>query len=328
MVRLQVDKDYPFQRSLDFPLTSEQLSPLDPRCERVQFSNYQFDRPPEEADFGRLAEFLRQYPDIALRIYGSGGTIRDLDFLRHFRFLEKFECDVFTLDSLDGLGYLPPTLKSLYLGQTRKRTFTLRFLEQFPSLQELFIEKHSIDFDAIGSLKHLQRLTLRSVTVSSLALLTRLPRLWSLDIKLGGIRYLEDLRHLRGLKYLELWRILGLEHLEPVSDLVGLQYLFLEDLTHVQNLPSLTQMSQLRRLHIDGLRNLRDLSPIMGAQALEELIVWDAPHLRPEDFEILRGHPSLQRASIGTGSIRRDGEIRQMLGVDEFKRMKEDFEYR
>lgn len=319
--------DTPSLRTLEFPLTNEQLAPLDPRCKIVQCTKHSWSSLPTEKDWARLSDFLRGYPRVALRVFGHDGPVRDLDFLRHFPSLEHFACDVYQLDGFTGLGYLPKTLKSLHLGQTKKRSFSLKFLERFPNLEDLFIEGHTKDFEMIGSLANLRRLTIRSVSVPSLDSLKQLPRLWSLDIKLGGTRNLEALRQLPGLKYLELWMIRGLEHIEPVSDLVGLQYLFLEELARIQKLPSLARLDHLRRLHIQKLSRLRDLSPIREARALEELIVWYASHMQREDFEVLREHPSLKYASIGTGSVRRDAEIRQMLGLGEFIRMKDDFEF-
>jgi len=208
-------------RTVGFPLGEDQLNPLGPRCERVQFATYPFFASPTATDLERLARFLQQYPDVALRVFGNPTTVTDLDFLRYFTFLRKFYCDVFELQSLDGLRFLPDDLKALGIGLTRKE-FSLKFITRFQKLEDLFIEGHSKNFDALEVLKNLKKLTLRSITVPSLSPLAGLPELWWLDIKLGGTRNLEDLRRLRELKYLELWRIRGLENLDPISDLTGL----------------------------------------------------------------------------------------------------------
>lgn len=57
--------DYPFLRAIQSPVTRDQLRPLDARCRTVQFSD-----PLSESDHEKLADFLRDYPAISLRIYG------------------------------------------------------------------------------------------------------------------------------------------------------------------------------------------------------------------------------------------------------------------
>lgn len=314
-------------RDLFFPLTEEQLHPLDLRCRFVQIPNLSIYAPPTESDFARLAEFLRQNPSVTLRVYGGGGAIVDLEFLRHFPFLEHFACDVYNLQSLDGLAHLPSSLKSLHIGLPTRR-FSLKFVERFPSLEFLSVDGPVKDFRAILSLRNLQRLLLRSVTMPSVEPLTRLPRLWWLAVKLGGTRNLEDLRPLTGLKYLELWMIRGLESIDFISDLVRLQYLFLESLSRIDRLPSLAPLTQLRRLHIQNLRNLLNLSPVLEAKAVEELIIWESRQMQPADFEVLRGHPSLRSASISIGGPRKNEQARSILGLSEFRGMKDEFEFR
>lgn len=314
-------------RTIHFPVTEDQLTRLGPRCERVQFDTYSFSTPPTETDLERLAKFLRGYPEVALRVYGSPTTITDLEFLRHFTFVRRFYCDVFELQSLEGLRFLPDDVTALGLGRTRKR-FSLTFLTRFRQLRDLYLEGHSRDFGVIGNLKHLEEVTLRSVSVPSLAPLVGLQKLWWLDMKLGGTRNLEDLRRLHGLKYLELWRIRGMDNIEPISDLTELQYLFLEDLSLVTSLPRMAKLQRLRRVDLWGLKRLRDMSPLLDAKSLEELYVYKASHLRLDDFKVLRGHPSLQRISVGTGSLRRNEEIEKSLGIAEATRGKGDFDFR
>ena len=318
--------DDPTIRTVEFPLTEDQLLPLDPRCSRVQFLIYSFSSLPTEADLVRLSDFLSAYPKVALRVVAHT-EITDLDFLQHFPFLESFDFELYGLKNLDGLRYLPENLRFLFVGQTKGR-FSLKFLTRFPQLETLFVEGHSKDFEAVGTLKGLRDLTLRSITVPSLEPLTGLSELWSLDIKLGGTKNLEALHRLPNLKYLELWMIRGLNDLDPIADVIGLQYLFLKDLARVTRLPAMRKLNQLRRVDLVGLRALRDLSPLMEASSLEELHVYEAGQMQPEDFAVLRGHPALQRFSGGAGSLRKTREIKQMLGLPQATRGKGDFDFR
>jgi hypothetical protein len=88
--------DHGFIRQVASPLTQALLRPLDSRCRVVQFDSLLTDD-----DFRRLADFMRQYPDVGLRAYGSyDDSITDLDFLRFFAKLKRFYADVLELQDL------------------------------------------------------------------------------------------------------------------------------------------------------------------------------------------------------------------------------------
>ena len=47
------------------------------------------------------------------------------------------------------------------LGQTKGRAHSLSFLQSFPRLKTLYVERHTKDLDVIGSLPQLEDLTLK-----------------------------------------------------------------------------------------------------------------------------------------------------------------------
>jgi hypothetical protein len=304
----------PFMRHLVAPITTDQLSPLDPRCGIVQL-RFAPDRPIPDSDLQLLAGFLRQYPDVPFRIYGRDRTIRDLEFLRYFPFVKKFQVDLWDLESLDGLRFLSPDLERLAVGSTKSKRYSVRFLERFPALKWLFLEGHSKDFEVVGQLGQLEGLILKSITLPGLSVLTRLKDLDSLDIKLGGTKDLRLLPEIGKLRYLELWLIRGLADLSSISGLVNLQHLFLQSLKQVTELPSLRGLPSLRRVTLETMKGLHDLTSISEAPALEELVVADMPQLTPEAFRPFVGHPTLRAASIGLGSFKRNGAARALLGL-------------
>lgn len=131
--RMTARKDYPFLRDVRSPITAEQLSPLDARCHSVQFV-----APLTETDHVKLAHFLAAYPHVSLRIYGHySQSPSNLSFLRHYPFLKGFRVDVFSLESLDGMEYLPESLESFGFGQTKSRNLSLAFLRRFSRLKDL-----------------------------------------------------------------------------------------------------------------------------------------------------------------------------------------------
>jgi internalin A len=314
-------EDYPFIREFRSPLTRGQLRPLDPRCQVVQFSE-----PLSDSDLKRIAEFLRDYPAVTFRVYGqySGGC--DLEFLRYFDFVRNFQVDVFDLKDFSGINYLPPDLEYLGLGQTRVK-HSLKFLERFTSLKELFIESHKKNIEIISQLTMLENLTLRSITLPDLSILKPLKQLLFLFLKLGGIKDLRLLPEIGKLRYLEIWRVRGLTDLDVISSIPTLQYLFLQTLKGVTKLPSLQPLSLLRRVHIETMKGLNDLSSVAEAPGLEELLVVDMPHLKPEALRPFVGHPTLKRATVGLGSIKKNDAVQKLLGLPHVVTGKADFDF-
>src|SRR5690349_1402452 len=97
--------DYPFYRMIGSPLTEAMLTPLDPRCEHVQFSG-----PLSDNDYIKLAHFMRDYPKVSLRTFFGLNPMEDLEFLRFFPDLEHFQCELINLKTLSGLRHLPEGL--------------------------------------------------------------------------------------------------------------------------------------------------------------------------------------------------------------------------
>ena len=299
-----------FIRSVESPITDEQLRPLDPECRGVQFS-----APLTESDFVKLARFLETYPRVSLRILGHHTeSAPDLAFLRHFPFLKHFEADVFEIESWDGLQFLPDSLETLSLGATRRR-FSLQPIARFTQLAELSLDGHSKDADVLAGFTRLVYLRLRSVTLGGLAPLRGLRELRSLELKLGGTHDLALLPELTSLRYLELWRVQGVRDLSPVAELSQLRYLFLQDLAEVRSLPSFATLRELRRCEVENLKGLTDLTPIAAAPNLEELVISGMRHIAVDSLACFRGHPTLRAAGIGLGSLRRDRQAADLLGL-------------
>jgi hypothetical protein len=225
--------------------------------------------------------------------------------------------ELFNLESFDGLQHVSPDLESLTLGMTIKGRHSLSFLERFPRLKKLYIERHSKDIEVVSSLSHLEDLTLRSITLPDLSLLLPLKRLLSLDIKLGGTTNLELLPKIGRLRYLELWQIRGLSDLGPVAKVRTLQFLFLQALRNVTELPSFARLKKLRRLNLETMKGLSDLSPAAKAPALEDLVVRDMRQLEPEDFRPFLKCRKLRKATFEIGSDRKTNGARELLGLPE-----------
>jgi hypothetical protein len=181
------------------------------------------------------------------------------------------------------------------------------------SLRHLALEGTVMDLEALSAMTGLHSLTLRSVTMNDLSALTPITGLRALDLELGGTRDLGLLPALSELQYLQAWMVRGLSDLGPVADVQSLDELFLQVLPHVTELPALGRLTRLRRVHLQTMKGLQDLTPLLRAPALKELILLDMGHLQPAQIAPLAAHPTLQRATMYLGSIKRTAAAAAVL---------------
>jgi hypothetical protein len=299
-------------REVKSPLTDEMLKPFAAPSGVVQFSSRLTDE-----DFGRLADWLREYPGVALRAYGSyDGTITDLEFLRFFPFVRHFRADALyhSLVTLDGLRHLPEDVEGLTIGRT-KRKLDLAILGRFRKLKTLYLEGQTKGVLVLSNLASLEDLTLRSITLPDLSVLVPLVNLLALDIKLGGTKDLGLLPRIGKLRYLELWMIKGFTDLSPIGQMPHLRYVFLQALRRVDTLPDLGADVELRRVHLEAMRGLKDLRPLASAPRLEQLLLIDMGHLRMEDLRPLAGLAQLRAATFALGSRRKSDAAEALFGL-------------
>lgn len=306
-------------RSVSSPITESDLTPLEPWIDRVQLAHGLSDD-----DYCKLAAFLKNYPDITLRVFFSR-ELEDLEFLRFFPELKCLQIDLFELKSLNGLRYLPENLKTLAIGETRSKALSLEILERFLDLEDLFLSGHTKNFASIGRLSKLKQLSLASFTLKDLSFLLPLKQLEKLRLALGGTKDISLLPEIGRLKYLEIWRVRGLSDLSAISKLTNLQFLFLQTLKDVTCLPDLSHLEVLRRVHLETMKGITDLKPISNAPKLEELFVLDCCHLRENNFMCFKAHPSLKKALIAVGSTKANQKIDELLQLE--KACRGDFSF-
>jgi len=315
-------------------LTQNEIEQLtsDPDVQTLQCSE------PVELDTWDLLNrsLFIQRPEIELRVYGFYSTVCDLSFLSRVRNVRRFSADclmratgiehvaalenleelsigIYDLESFDFLKTIPDRIKSLSLMVTKSKKPRLDLLPRFQSLSRLYLEGQQQGIGAISELLRLEELTLRSISTQDLSYIAGLPRLWSLAIKLGGIRDLSAMADKENIKYLEFWQIRELADLGMISSLRGLQYLFLQSLRNVYKIPDLSNLSKLRKLHLENMRGLKDVSAIFRAPALEELVHISAQNIPPEKYKDLMLMPTLRRLRVGFGSRRKNEEFESLV---------------
>ncbi len=267
------------------PISTSEIDYLvsDPKIDVLQCST-----PIKEATWILLNnEFFRRRPEVELRVFSK------------------------VTDKLTGL----------LLGTTRSKKPDLSPLNRFGKLTRIYLDGQQKNIDVLCELNLLEDVTLRSITTPDLHYLNRLQHMWSLDIKLGGIRGFSAIEGMQRIKYLELWQVRGLNDIDFITTLPGLQNLMLQSLPLITALPSFREMRKLRRITLNNLKGLRDFSELQWSPALEEFVLIEGQLQQPEDLLPVLRNPALCRVWTNFGSIRKEQRFKELLhdhGIDEY----------
>ncbi|HXT76942.1 MAG TPA: hypothetical protein VN780_11680 [Candidatus Eisenbacteria bacterium] len=290
-------------------------------------------------------ELLPCRTDIEIRAYGFYSSVCDLSFVARMRNVRHFAADclrvainvgclaalenleslsvgIHNLQNFDFLAEIPSGITHLSLVATKSKKPQLNLLARFRCLKTLYLEAQQNEIEALSELSMLEDLTLRSISTSGLGFLAGLDHLWSLDVKLGGIRDLSEIQGKQSIKYLELWQILGLRDVTVVSTLCNLQYLYLQSLRNVIAIPDLSKLRKLRRLYLENMKALADVSAVLRSPSLQEFIHISAQNVRPAQYEDLPGIKTLRNVLVGFGSRKKNQQFEALLrqsGIELFQ---------
>lgn len=310
---------------------------LESLVENQNVKTIQFVKPLRIADFQNLEKIVfSKRTDIWLRAYGHYSSICDLSFLKYvpsvrrvsadalnsvsnidaiteIKDLEELWVDVYDLSNFDFLDRLPVTLRTLGLGETSSRRPSIASISRFEQLTYLFLERQQKDIDSIRSLKNLEKIVLRSISTKDVGYLKGLEKLWSVDVKLGGIKDFNVLSTLPNLKYLELWMVRGLRDLSFISSITSLQNLFLQSLKQVTELPDFSRLKQLRRIHLEDLKGLVNLTTLEFAPALNEFSYTMAQNQAVENLLPVLLNPNTKAVGCWFGSDKKNRRFELLL---------------
>ena len=126
----------------------------------------QFDVPLPDEVLGAAADVLRRHPDVELRAYGRE-VDPGLGWLSGFVHVEHLSIELWYATDFDVLAGFT-RLRSLALGETKSKRPSLAFLRKLELLDDLWLEAHDKDFEAVVELPSLRRLALRVPRTKSL----------------------------------------------------------------------------------------------------------------------------------------------------------------
>ena len=247
------------------------------------------------ADFERLAGLMQNRPEVTLRVHTS--HCRDLEFLKYFPCLRHLSVGLWELDDITGFSYVSQSLQTLSFDTTKKR-FSLKFLNDMPQLDGLYLEGHTKDIASVSSLTQLTSLGLRCITLPDLSMLVPLRHLRSFDLRFGATQNLAHLEELPELRTLNLLRINKLKDLTCLAGLRSLQKICLDSMRNVTSLPSLDRLTHLEEVTLEAMKGLTELSAIAAAPNLRQLTIAGMPQLDVDAFRCLVGHPTLKKLQV------------------------------
>lgn len=318
-------------------------------AENPNASMLQFADPLTEIEINYLEKFVfSKRPDIMLRVYAHYSNECNLSFIEKIPSLRRFSADclteakgienviklksleilsvgIYLLDNFDFLNEINPSIKSLYLYSTKSKKPKIHSIARFTELEELYLEGQENGIEEISKLKKLKEIVLRSISTNNLDFLIGLNNLWSVDIKLGGIKSFDSLEKLPNLKYLELWQIRGLSDLSFISNIGTLQLLKIESLSNVEKFPNLKKSVNLRRISVENMKKLNDFKSLKYAPSLEGFVLSDGSSQKFESLIPVLENPNLKQISCYFGSSKRNQqflEIVSQYGKKEFERSK------
>lgn len=303
----------------------------DPRTKYLQF-----DHPLSSQEIDWLESVVfSQRPDISLRIYGFHqdacdfsflsqlpslrilhadylSEVSNIDALSELKHLSELGIGITQLKNLDFLALLPSTLKKLYLSQTQSKSLHLGVLSRFSDLKYLYLESFHKGIETLAALQQLEEIVLRSVSLNDLAFLSGLKHLWSLDLKLGGLKHPSSIALIKQLRYLELWQVRGINDLAFISELTDLQNLFIQSLPQVKQLPDFSKNKALRRMYLENLKGLQDVSSLRTATQLETFIYVMAMNQDPDNFIPVFEQPSVVSVMGRFGSDKKNNRFEDL----------------
>jgi hypothetical protein len=282
------------------------------------------------------SDFFVHRPDVELRVYGFYGSECDLTFAGRMTNVRRFAADCLaSAKNVESIAEIPhleslslgiyeirdfavlrrvsPTLRHLSIGATRSKRQDLAPIARFRSLIQIYLEGQCKNIEVLSDLTMLEDITLRSITTPGLDYLRPLSNLWSLDIKLGGIKSFTGIEGKESIKYLELWQIRELSDIDVISYLPGLQNLFLQSLPRIRALPALEKAQRLRRVLIENMKGLSDFRALEWAPALQEFALVDGRTQDPAQLLPVLRNPALLRAAGRFGSDRKNDRFFDLL---------------
>ena len=219
---------------------------------------------------GKILEHL---PDVSNLIINCLHEAENLEPLSGLGKLEEFSMGIYELKQKDILDVLPlENLKFLALEETQTKALDLSFLPRAQKLETLKLYGHKKNIQAVGELASLEEFVFNPARNMDLEFLSKLPKLRSLKLVLGGMDDFNDLS-LAQLEQLAVTQVRGLTSLGDLSRFPKLRQLLVQEQKQIDSLAFSKGSKHLEDLMIGPCRNLTDLPGLAELPVLKNLSI-------------------------------------------------------
>jgi hypothetical protein len=225
----------------------------------------------------------------------------DLGFLADLPPLRALTIVLSGVRDVSALAHHADTLESAHI-ELGLHPVDVDSLGDLPRLRELYLRKDGRAAvkgapEAIARATALEHLVLHGITLPSIALLTGMPRLQGLALKLGSAPDMADFPRLPALRFFEAWQVRGLRDITSIAASPTLEVLFLDQNLGSATLPNFSQAMSLAHVHFTRFPLSGDLADLAAAPALRQVSIGGRSFDR-EEVAVLRDHPTLQAAFV------------------------------
>lgn len=256
---------------------------------------------------------LKHLPDVKSLYLDCLHSASNFSELRKLNSLEKLNVGIYELDEKDFLSW--ENLKGvsfLCLVDTRKNNLDLRYLNEYPNVENLFLNGHTKNIDAIGTMSKLSELSLCIPSKASVSFVNQLSKLRQLRLILGGRANLEEIQNY-GIEELEIVRVRGFSSFDNLSEFTKLKRLLIEDQIQIKKVSIAKELPNLVDFKILNCKTLAQLEGVHHLTALHQLRIYRTA-IEFSDFVKQEFPKSLRILAFYTAKAKINKAIKDELG--------------
>ena len=206
-------------------------------------------------------------------------SLRDVDnfnLLTNFKELEALSVGYYHLKDTEFLSLENlKNLRVLTLMETKSKSLNLEHLSKMTKLSSLIISGHNKNIEAIGSLVHLKKLNLNSISKVSLNFINQLQELEELNIALGGRKNIDEIGEMNSLRILSIIRVRGFNSMNNLERFNSLEKLNIEDNINLLEVDFSRASDKLNELKIINCKTLNNAKSIAVSKGLQTLVIYE-----------------------------------------------------
>jgi len=164
-------------------------------------------------------------------------------------------------------------LTELILTDTKTKALNLEYLNEYQNLKYLILGGHTKNISSVGTLHHLEYLSLNSIKKVSVEFINKLKRLKTLKFILGGRDNIHEIDD-NEIEDLEIIWVRGFNDLSNIGRFKKLKFLRIEDNIRLQTIHFDKEMPFLKSLAISNCKTLNSLIGLHNLTSLERIGIY------------------------------------------------------